>query len=124
MGDTRRTGRTGWRVLRRLLFALAFVFLVTGGALAVAWILTPIPDTTQKLATAQGSTVYYRDGKTVLARHGVNRRNVPLDTVPDHVRDAVIAVENRTFYQDQGVSLQGTVRAMWSTVTGSQLQGG
>nr|WP_246497657.1 transglycosylase domain-containing protein [Sphaerisporangium rubeum] len=106
------------------MIAFAFVLVAAGGALAVAWILTPIPDTTQKLATAQGSTVYYRDGKTVLARQGVNRKNVPLDTVPEHVRNAVIAVENRTFYQDQGVSLQGTVRAMWSTVTGSQLQGG
>lgn len=91
---------------------------------AVVWVLTPIPDTTQKDATAQGSLIYYRDGKTVLARQGVNRKNVPLEKVPKVVRDAVISVENRTFYQDQGVSLQGTARAMWSTVTGNQVQGG
>lgn len=91
---------------------------------AVVWVLTPIPDTTQKDATAQGSLIYYRDGKTVLARQGVNRKNVPLEKVPKVVRDAVISVENRTFYQDQGVSLPGTARAMWSTVTGNQVQGG
>ncbi|WP_245966383.1 transglycosylase domain-containing protein [Sphaerisporangium album] len=94
------------------------------GLLALAWFLTPIPDTTQKLATAQGSLYYYRDGKTVLAREGVNRKNVPLDKVPVAVRDAVISIENRTFYQDRGVSLQGTARAMWSTFTGGQVQGG
>ncbi|MEV7806573.1 transglycosylase domain-containing protein [Microbispora sp. NPDC088329] len=92
--------------------------------LAVVWALTPIPDSTQELATAQGSVIYYRDGRTVLANEGVNRKNVPLTQVPQVVRSAVIAAENRTFYQDQGVSLSGTARALWSTVTGRQLQGG
>ncbi|GII86038.1 carboxypeptidase [Sphaerisporangium siamense] len=100
------------------------MILGIAGILALAWFLTPIPDTTQKLATAQGSVYYYRDGKTVLTRQGVNRKIVPLDKVPTVVRDAVIAIENRTFYQDRGVSLQGTARAMWSTFTGNQVQGG
>ncbi|MGN9840764.1 transglycosylase domain-containing protein [Nonomuraea sp. H19] len=86
--------------------------------------MTPIPDTTQKEATAQGSVIYYRDGKGVLARQGVDRKVVPLAKVPVHVRDAVIAAENRSFYEDAGVSLKGTTRAVWSTVTGQQLQGG
>ncbi|MEO3872545.1 transglycosylase domain-containing protein [Nonomuraea sp. B12E4] len=86
--------------------------------------MTPIPDTTQKQATAQGSVIYYRDGKSVLARQGVDRKNVALAQVPKHVRDAVIAAENRSFYQDAGVSLKGTLRALWSTITGQQLQGG
>ncbi|MFF4194616.1 transglycosylase domain-containing protein [Nonomuraea sp. NPDC001831] len=86
--------------------------------------MTPIPDSTQKSATAEGSVIYYRDGRTVLARQGVDRRNVELAKVPKHVRDAVIAAENRSFYNDGGVSLKGTARAVWSTVTGQQLQGG
>ncbi|WP_084773579.1 transglycosylase domain-containing protein [Nonomuraea candida] len=68
--------------------------------------------------------IYYRDGKSVLARQGVDRRRVDLAQVPKHVRDAVIAAENRSFYDDAGVSLKGTARAVWSTVTGQQLQGG
>ncbi|MGR6914553.1 transglycosylase domain-containing protein [[Actinomadura] parvosata] len=86
--------------------------------------MTPIPDTTQKQATAQGSVIYYRDGKSVLARQGIDRRKVELARVPEHVRDAVIAAENRSFYEDAGVSLKGTGRAVWSTLTGQQLQGG
>ncbi|MGP4099995.1 transglycosylase domain-containing protein [Nonomuraea sp. KM90] len=86
--------------------------------------MTPIPDTTQKQATAQGSVIYYRDGKTVLARQGIDRRNIELAKVPKHVRDAVIAAENRSFYEDAGVSIKGTGRAVWSTLTGQQLQGG
>ncbi|MGP3931452.1 transglycosylase domain-containing protein [Nonomuraea sp. KM88] len=86
--------------------------------------MTPIPDSTQKQATAQGSVIYYRDGKTVLARQGVDRKKVELAQVPRHVRAAVIAAENRSFYEDAGVSVKGTARAVWSTITGQQLQGG
>ncbi|TMR97649.1 carboxypeptidase [Nonomuraea basaltis] len=68
--------------------------------------------------------IYYRDGKSVLARQGIDRKLVKLATVPEHVRQAVIAAENRSFYEDAGVSAKGTARAVWSTVTGAQLQGG
>ncbi len=112
------------RLLRVALVVFGVLVVSVVGALAVAWAMTPIPDSTQPRATAQGSVIYYRDGKTVLARQGVNRKSVPLDRVPQHVRNAVIAAENRSFYEDKGVSLTGTVRAMWSTVTGQQLQGG
>ncbi|WP_308169594.1 transglycosylase domain-containing protein [Acrocarpospora catenulata] len=112
------------RILRTVLIVGGATIAGVVGLLAVVWALTPIPDTTQELATAQGSVIYYRDGKTVLATQGVNRKNVPLTSVPKDVRNAVIAAENRTFYQDTGVSLSGTARAMWSTITGKQLQGG
>ncbi|GAA3234039.1 transglycosylase domain-containing protein [Nonomuraea helvata] len=98
--------------------------LVLVGLFAVAWAMTPIPDSTQKEATAQGSVIYYRDGKSVIARQGIDRKNVELAKVPKHVRDAVIAAENRSFYEDGGVSVKGTARAVWSTVSGQQLQGG
>ncbi|WP_062440457.1 transglycosylase domain-containing protein [Herbidospora daliensis] len=112
------------RFLRIALIGFGAAAVAAIGAFAVIWVLTPIPDTTQELATAQGSVFYYRDGKTVLASRGVDRKNVPLSEVPKPVREAVIAAENRTFYQDQGVSLSGTARAMWSTLTGAQIQGG
>ncbi|MFG1947913.1 transglycosylase domain-containing protein [Nonomuraea sp. NPDC048826] len=112
------------RVLRVLLIWGAAGFGVLAALFGIAWALTPIPDSTQKDATAQGSVIYYRDGKTVIARQGIDRRNVELAKVPRHVRDAVIAAENRSFYEDSGVSVKGTARALWSTVTGQQLQGG
>ncbi|MBT2230826.1 penicillin-binding protein [Nonomuraea sp. NEAU-A123] len=112
------------RILRRLLIVFGAGIVLAIGLFAVAWAMTPIPDSTQKEATAQGSVIYYRDGKTVLAKKGIDRRTVPLAKVPQHVRDAVIAAENRSFYEDGGVSVKGTARAVWSTVSGQQLQGG
>ncbi|WP_240506184.1 transglycosylase domain-containing protein [Thermoactinospora rubra] len=112
------------RVVRWSLIIAGAGLIAAIGLFAMAWAMTPIPDSSKKEATAQGSVIYYRDGKTVLARQGVNRKNVPLSAVPGHVRAAVIAAENRSFYSDSGVSVRGTARALWSTLTGHQLQGG
>lgn len=111
------------RITRRALFVLlgaTGLFLLAFG---VAYAFTPVPSP-QRQAIAQGPTFYYSDGKTRIAKTGVNRDAVDLDQIPKSVRDAVIAAENRSFYQDPGVSLKGTARAFWSTATGEQLQGG
>ncbi|WP_433245494.1 transglycosylase domain-containing protein [Streptosporangium sp. CA-135522] len=117
-------GRSRRRLLRVTLIVFGVSVVSVACLLGVVWLMTPIPDSTQPQATAQGSVIYYRDGKTVLGKQGVNRRSVALSRIPESVKDAVIAAENRSFYEDKGVSLKGTFRAMWSTVTGQQLQGG
>ncbi|MGW3342560.1 transglycosylase domain-containing protein [Nonomuraea rubra] len=100
--------------------------LVAGlfGMIMVAYANTPLPTQTQQQATEQGSIIYYRDGKTEIARLGTKREIVPISRIPLHVQDAFIAVENRTFRTDPGISVSGTLRAVWSTVSGQQVQGG
>ncbi|MEW2353086.1 transglycosylase domain-containing protein [Spirillospora sp. NPDC029432] len=111
------------RYARRALFVLlGFIgFCVVG--FGVAYLFTPVPSP-QEEAVAQGPTFYYADGKTVIAKTGVNRDAVPIKQIPEGVREAVIAAENKSFYEDPGVSVRGTMRAFWSTATGEQLQGG
>jgi membrane peptidoglycan carboxypeptidase len=111
------------RYLRRTLFLLLGFIGFCIAAFGVAYLFTPVPSP-QEQAIAQGPTFYYSDGKTPIAKTGVNRDAVKLDKIPQSTRDAVIAAENRSFYDDPGVSVQGTTRALWSTVTGRQLQGG
>ncbi|MFC7729617.1 transglycosylase domain-containing protein [Actinomadura keratinilytica] len=111
------------RVGRRVLFAVLGLVGLAVAAFGVAYLLTPVPSP-QEEAVAQGPTFLYSDGKTPIAKTGVNRDAVRLDTIPKGVRDAVIAAENRSFYDDPGVSIPGTLRAFWSTVSGEQLQGG
>ncbi|WP_344471595.1 transglycosylase domain-containing protein [Nonomuraea monospora] len=100
--------------------------LVAGlfGMIMVAYANTPLPSGTQQEATEQGSIIYYRDGKTEIARLGTKREIVPISKIPRPVQDAFIAVENRTFRTDPGISVSGIMRAVWSTVSGEQVQGG
>ncbi|GLZ13507.1 hypothetical protein Acsp04_37420 [Actinomadura sp. NBRC 104425] len=111
------------RIGRRVLFVVLGLLGLAVAAFGVAYLLTPVPSP-QEEAIAQGPTFLYSDGKTPIAKTGVNRDAVRLDTIPKGVRDAVIAAENRSFYDDPGVSIPGTLRAFWSTVSGEQLQGG
>jgi len=67
----------------------------------------------------QASVLYYRDGRTILARVGVtDHSDVSLSEVPVLVRQAVLAAEDRDFYSHGGVSPRGVVRALVADVGG------
>ncbi|MFI6174262.1 transglycosylase domain-containing protein [Nonomuraea sp. NPDC051191] len=118
--------RSGWRrfVPSWKIVVASVVVLAAGifGMIMVAYNLTPVPEATQASAVAQQSTLYYRNGK-VLAKLGVPRQTVDFKDMADTVKDATVAIENKTFYEDSGVSLSGMARSVWMTATGQQLQG-
>ncbi|HLT70940.1 MAG TPA: biosynthetic peptidoglycan transglycosylase, partial [Acidimicrobiales bacterium] len=54
-----------------------------------------------------------------------NRTNVPLDEVPDIVVQAVIAMEDRDFFEHDGVNPMGIARALYQNIRGGGIsQGG
>ncbi|MFI5936846.1 transglycosylase domain-containing protein [Actinoplanes sp. NPDC051494] len=109
------------RVLVRLLVVVVF-YALTGAAAAEAYVESvPLPDVPVQ---PQASTLYFRDGTTILARVGtVDHSDVPLDAVPEAVRSAVLAAEDRDFYEHGGFSMRGVVRAVVADVSGSSRQG-
>ncbi|MGC5614686.1 transglycosylase domain-containing protein [Georgenia sp. Z1491] len=113
---------------RRLLFWMVGLFVagVAGAAglfvAAYASIDVPAPD---DFALAEGTTVYFADGETVMGRFAeYDRSSISLDDVPDHVSQAVIASEDRRFYENPGVDWRGIARALWNNVQGEARQGG
>ncbi len=62
--------------------------------------------------------IYDRTGKTVLyeifAPQWGNRTIVPLDQIPLYLRQATIAIEDRSFYENPGINPRGLARAVWS----------
>jgi membrane peptidoglycan carboxypeptidase len=92
--------------------------------IGVAYAMTPIPSEAQSDATAQGSVVYYDNGKTPLMRIGRHRESMALNKIPEHVQTAVLAAEDRGFYTEPGVSPKGIARAVVTTATGGDVTGG
>ncbi|ABS05804.1 transglycosylase domain-containing protein [Kineococcus radiotolerans] len=112
------------RVLGWLLGLLVAGLALAAGGFTAAYALVKVPDPNE-LADAQISTVYYADGTTELGRFAsVNRENVPLAQVPDPVQKAVLAAEDRSYYENRGVSPTGIARALWSNVSDGTSQGG
>ncbi|MFI6518792.1 transglycosylase domain-containing protein [Spirillospora sp. NPDC050679] len=112
------------RAVRAVLGTLAALVVLVTGTLAVAYQRTPTPTEPQDGVTDEGSAVYYGDGRTPILRLGANRQAVRHGDIPDHVRWAVLAAEDRGFYQGHGVSPVGTARALWNAASGGDVQGG
>lgn len=122
-----RRRRTGWRRIlptwRMLLGTfLTCAFILIAGFIS-GYTLVKIPPA-NVAAVAQSNVYLYEDGSQ-LARDGeVNRENVPLSQIPSHVRRAVLAAEDRDFYNEPAIDPQGMARAAWNTMTGKGTQGG
>lgn len=123
-----RKGRTGirrWIPSLRLILGLGFIGTLLGFlALFLAVKFTPVPPP-NSLAQEQTAIFYYDDGKTELGRIGsTNRISVSLERVPQTTQHAVLAAEDRQFYQHGGVSYRGIARALYNNIKGSSEQGG
>lgn len=75
---------------------------------------------------AQRSVVLDRRGRVLATLSGEeNRQVVELARVPQHARNAVLAIEDAKFYTHKGVDPTGLLRAMLSNVrSGTVVQGG
>ena len=111
-------------VLRRWWLWAACGF--AAGAVAVFALFVGSVPLPAALPAAQSSTVYAADGSVLALYHGTEDRViVPLSQISTNLRQAVIAAEDRTFYSDAGVSLRGTLRALWVDIAGGTVaQGG
>ncbi|WP_052666893.1 transglycosylase domain-containing protein [Nitriliruptor alkaliphilus] len=64
------------------------------------------------------------DGPLARLQPAEVRRNLALDQLPEHVPQAVLAAEDRAFYDHSGISPRGIVRAAWANVRrGERVQG-
>jgi membrane peptidoglycan carboxypeptidase len=93
--------------------------VVIGGTTAVIYVSSvSLPGDPH---TPEASTLYYSDAKTILARVGTeNHTDVPLSSVPESVRHAVMAAEDRDFYDHPGISVRGVLRAIVSDIRGGK----
>ncbi len=104
------------------LVGLAILAVVALSGIAYATVSVPSPN---QFASAQTTIVYYADGKTELGRFAAqNRVVVAADAIPESMKQATVAAEDRTFYENRGVSPKGIARAFWSNLQGDSTQGG
>jgi membrane peptidoglycan carboxypeptidase len=121
MSTRKRMARRVGLLLTWLLGLLALLATVLAVAVySVARVPSPA-----ELQTNQSGIVQYSDGSTMATIDGgENRIIVPLSKVPEHVRNAVLAAEDRGFYSEPGISIKGTLRAGVNDLKGGATQGG
>ena len=112
---------------RRFWWAFALTPVVLAlfglGVLLLAYLRIDLP---KALPPVQTTFVYDRNDELLSTFHGaVDRTLIPFRQMPQHLREAILAVEDARFYDHGGVDLKGTIRAAWSDLVAREtVQGG
>lgn len=104
-----------------LLAAGIFMPLAGVGGMATKEVVTAfdaLPAQFTSSPMAQQSRVLARDGSTIATLYEENRIVVPLDEISQDMKNAMVAIEDRRFYEHGGVDGRGLLRAVVATVGG------
>ena len=116
----RRWGPLWWL---NIVSAAVVAFIAANFIIDYTLAQVPLPPEVKLPST---SKVYDRHGKLIATyRDEVTRFIIDTTELPDHVRQAVLAAEDRDFFDHEGVSPAGMLRAAWANFTsGTVEQGG
>jgi len=131
-GDARNNSRKkGKKTLKQRLFLYALAVFAGGLAIAlisIAWISRDLPNPNQLInrEVAQSTKIYDRTGENILYEiSGDQRRTlVPLNEIPDRVKQATISIEDKNFYNHGAFSVWAMVRTVITNVIYNRSAGG
>ncbi|MFW5748745.1 MAG: transglycosylase domain-containing protein [Chloroflexota bacterium] len=118
------------RHTRKLLAALALL-IIAAGAFIYFWIFHDLPsidDIDQGMALPV-TRIYDRSGQLLyeILPPGEDQgrsKTIPLEAIPQHCINAVIATEDANFYEHPGVDIVSVIRALWINVRGGEVLAG
>ena len=109
---------------RSFKIGLATIVLLIFGV----WFATkdlPSPKQLETRDLAQTTKIYDRNGKLLFNIYNdQNRTVVPLSEIPENLKHATIAIEDKDFYKHKGFDIYGIARAARKTLFEGSLQGG
>jgi membrane peptidoglycan carboxypeptidase len=110
-------------LIRAAIFLGGFGFVAGSTLFAVAYFTVSIPDP-NAYVNSQATIIQYANGEEIGRMGAQNRTIVSLTKIPLHLREAVMAAEDRDFYSNKAFSPIGILRALKNNLLGGSLQGG
>ena len=110
-------------LLRAAIFLGGFGFVAGSTLFAIAYFTVSIPDP-NAYVNSQSTIIQYANGEEIGRIGAQNRTIVPFKKIPLHLREAVMAAEDRDFYSNKAFSPIGILRALKNNLLGGSLQGG
>lgn len=128
---TRRESLRLWRFKFLSNLSSTILIVVVGFLLilftAVIFFATQVPSP-QDLSTREqvaSTKIYDRDGELLYdIFQNYNRTPIKLSEIPEHVKQATIAIEDKDFYKHSGFSIPGIIRSVFELVIHRRIQGG
>jgi len=103
--------------------AMPFVASAGGVANSSTQFFDQLPAVLARGTLSQQSRIFAADGSLLATFYWENRIVVPLDQIAKPIQQAVIATEDKRFYEHGGIDPQGLVRAAVKNATTSDVQG-
>jgi len=110
-------------LIRTAIFLGGFGFVAGSTLFAIAYFTVSIPDP-NAYVNSQATIIQYANGEEIGRIGAQNRTIVSLTKIPLHLREAVMAAEDRDFYTNHAFSPIGILRALKNNLLGGSLQGG
>ena len=99
------------------------VFALIGVAAALIYPTLPSLEALTDYQPKLPLRVYSEDGYLIDEFGEERRAYIKIENVPQNMKDAVLAIEDRRFYQHSGVDFKGILRAIRNNVTGRSHEG-
>jgi len=109
-----------------IIFFFLVVFFILSSLFLFAWYAKDLPQP-DKVVRKEGFTtkIYDRNGKLLYDVFASQRRTlVDLKDVPQHLKNATVAIEDKRFYKHHGFDPRGILRAVYNVIIYRRLQGG
>jgi len=91
---------------------------------AITWIIQDTPDITDYKGSSEATLIYSSDGELLTKLFKENRVYVPLERIPQNLKNAIIAIEDTNFYVHHGIDFWGIGRAMITNIMQGRLAQG
>lgn len=99
---------------RYIIVAVILIISLTMGVAigAVTWIIKDTPDISNYKGSSETTIIYSSEGEELTRLYRENRTYVPLNDIPAHLEEAIVAIEDKNFYVHHGIDFFGILRAV------------
>lgn len=116
-GGAGAAGRWRRKALAVAGITVGVLVLVVVAVIGIVYATTRIPSAVAEAAVQQQSVVYFAGGQSVLGRFGAtDRQLLSYNQIPQVMRDAALAAEDRNFYHEGAISPPGILRAAYDDI--------
>jgi penicillin-binding protein 1C len=116
------------KFMKNMLLLVAGVFILVSGTLIAMLASLKIPDfrSFEDRKLVNSTQIYDRTGKILLydIHQDVKRTDIPFSQMSQNIKNATIAIEDANFYNEGGVRVSSTLRALFSNLLHIGIGGG
>lgn len=109
--------------LNQILLLLVSLFILIGLSY-FAYLASKANVESLKQGLAQATVIYDKDGDEASKISANRMEGVPIGEVPDHMKNAIVAIEDHRFYSHRGFDVKGIFRAFFQNLMSGRIRAG